>query len=100
VASSSSATTRSSGCNARWRRSSAIASSATGSSSTACRWSRAASTTAARTADGAGPDQAMAVAQVYSSRPVDIRVGEIELRLAETPAEVEAAQALRYRVFY
>ncbi|MBX6321848.1 MAG: GNAT family N-acetyltransferase [Rhodospirillaceae bacterium] len=42
----------------------------------------------------------MAIAQVYSSRPVDIRVGEIELRLAETPAEVEAAQALRYRVFY
>jgi putative hemolysin len=42
----------------------------------------------------------MAVAQVYSHRPVDIRVGEIELRLAETPGEVEAAQSLRYRVFY
>lgn len=42
----------------------------------------------------------MAVAQAYSGRPVDIRVGAIELRLAETPEEVEAAQALRYRIFY
>jgi putative hemolysin len=42
----------------------------------------------------------MALAQTYSTRPVDIRVGEIELRLAETAAEIEAAQALRYRVFY
>jgi L-ornithine Nalpha-acyltransferase len=43
----------------------------------------------------------MVVAETYSNaRPVDIRVGEIELRLAETPAEIEAAQALRYRVFY
>jgi putative hemolysin len=42
----------------------------------------------------------MAVAQAYSGRPVDIRVGAVELRLAETPAEIEAAQALRYRIFY
>jgi L-ornithine Nalpha-acyltransferase len=43
----------------------------------------------------------MAVAETYNTaRPVEIRVGEIELRLAETTAEIEAAQALRYRVFY
>jgi putative hemolysin len=28
------------------------------------------------------------------------RLGSLEVRLAETPAEVDAAQALRYRVFY
>jgi len=33
-------------------------------------------------------------------KPVDLRVGDLELRLAETPDEVEAAQGLRYRVFY
>jgi putative hemolysin len=33
-------------------------------------------------------------------RPVDLRVGDLEIRLAETEAEVAAAQALRYRVFY
>jgi putative hemolysin len=42
----------------------------------------------------------MAVAQADVARPVDIRVGDFELRLAETAAEIEAAQALRYRVFY
>src|SRR5690606_34612632 len=49
---------------------------------------------ARRSTDGAAGGSAMAVAQVDSGRPVDIRVGEIELRLAETAAEVEAAQAL------
>lgn len=33
-------------------------------------------------------------------KPVSIRVGDLELRLAESDEEVEAAQALRYRVFY
>ena len=42
----------------------------------------------------------MAVAQAYANRPVDIRVGDFELRLAETAAEIEEAQALRYRIFY
>jgi L-ornithine Nalpha-acyltransferase len=42
----------------------------------------------------------MAVAHSYDTAPVNIRVGELELRLAESDAEVEAAQALRYRVFY
>ena len=32
--------------------------------------------------------------------PVDIRAGSLEIRLAESTAEIEAAQALRYRVFY
>ena len=42
----------------------------------------------------------MAVAQAYANRPVDIRVGDFELRIAETAAEIEEAQALRYRIFY
>ena len=31
---------------------------------------------------------------------VDVRSGALQVRLAATPAEVDAAQALRYRVFY
>jgi L-ornithine Nalpha-acyltransferase len=42
----------------------------------------------------------MALAHSYDDRPVHIRTGDLELRLAETDAEIEAAQALRYRVFY
>lgn len=42
----------------------------------------------------------MALARIESSRPVEIRVGDIELRLAETHEEVAAAQRLRYQVFY
>ena len=34
------------------------------------------------------------------TRPVDLRIGDLEIRLAETEAEIAAAQALRYRVFY
>src|ERR1700742_1446683 len=33
-------------------------------------------------------------------RPVDLKVGDLEIRLAESEAEIAAAQALRYRVFY
>ncbi|TDI59379.1 MAG: GNAT family N-acetyltransferase, partial [Alphaproteobacteria bacterium] len=33
-------------------------------------------------------------------RPVSIRSRNLEARLAETEADVDAAQALRYRVFY
>jgi putative hemolysin len=33
-------------------------------------------------------------------RPVEVRVGSLEIRLAESPAEIAAAQQLRYRVFY
>ena len=42
----------------------------------------------------------MAVAHSDNGRPVDIRVGDLQLRLAETAAEIEAAQALRYHIFY
>jgi len=42
----------------------------------------------------------MAVAHSDTGRPVDIRVGDLQLRLAETAAEIEAAQALRYHIFY
>jgi len=33
-------------------------------------------------------------------RPVNVQVGNLHIRLAESEAEVDAAQALRYRVFY
>ncbi|WP_119461533.1 GNAT family N-acyltransferase [Rhodospirillaceae bacterium SYSU D60014] len=42
----------------------------------------------------------MAVAHLDKTKPVDIRVGDLQLRLAETRQEIEAAQALRYTVFY
>ncbi len=42
----------------------------------------------------------MVMPQIAGAKPVDIRVGDLELRLAETEAEVRAAQALRYIVFY
>jgi len=35
-----------------------------------------------------------------SARPVDLKIGDLEIRLAESDAEIAAAQALRYRVFY
>jgi len=35
-----------------------------------------------------------------ASRVVDIHSGPLEVRLAESAADVEAAQALRYRIFY
>jgi len=34
------------------------------------------------------------------TRFVDVRFGSLQVRLAETPGDIEAAQALRYRVFY
>lgn len=34
------------------------------------------------------------------SRVVDIRSGPLQVRLAETAADIDAAQALRYRIFY
>jgi putative hemolysin len=33
-------------------------------------------------------------------RVVDIVSGDLQVRLAETPADIDAAQALRYRIFY
>ncbi len=37
---------------------------------------------------------------VAADRPAPIVAGALEVRLAETDAEIDAAQALRYRVFY
>jgi len=42
----------------------------------------------------------MAVLDANRDRLVDVRAGDLWLRLAETQAEVEAAQSLRYRIFY
>jgi putative hemolysin len=42
----------------------------------------------------------MVLPEYASTRPVEVRVGDIEIRLAEGEEEVRAAQALRYRVFY
>jgi putative hemolysin len=42
----------------------------------------------------------MATAEILSDVFAPIHAGPLEVRLATTPAEVEAAQALRYRVFY
>ncbi|GAB4376529.1 MAG: GNAT family N-acetyltransferase [Kiloniellaceae bacterium] len=42
----------------------------------------------------------MSLAEAKSDRPVDVSGGNLRIRLAEDAAEVRAAQALRYRVFY
>jgi putative hemolysin len=42
----------------------------------------------------------MVMPQMVRAKPVEIRAGDIELRLAESEAEIRAAQTLRYRVFY
>jgi putative hemolysin len=42
----------------------------------------------------------MTAALAEPRRPVHVQAASLELRVAESPAEIEAAQALRYRVFY
>jgi L-ornithine Nalpha-acyltransferase len=42
----------------------------------------------------------MSLAEAKSDRPVDVSGGNLRIRLAEDIAEIRAAQALRYRVFY
>src|SRR5215510_11127396 len=93
VASLNSRTKKSRRCSGRLRRNSAFGWWIIGWSSTRCR-----STTRRR--HRSRRRERMAVAHSYETGPVNIRVGELELRLAESDAEVEAAQALRYRVFY
>ncbi len=39
-------------------------------------------------------------AEPPAGRPVDHRVGDLQIRLAESESEIAAAQELRYRVFY
>src|SRR5262245_11953323 len=42
----------------------------------------------------------MNAAAVEQERPVHLHLASLELRVAESTAEIEAAQTLRYRVFY
>jgi putative hemolysin len=42
----------------------------------------------------------MSLAEAKSHRPVDVSGGNLRIRLAEDVAEIRAAQALRYRVFF
>src|SRR3546814_18015674 len=42
----------------------------------------------------------MSLAEAKPDRPVDVVGGNLRIRLAEDAAEIRAAQALRYRVFY
>jgi putative hemolysin len=42
----------------------------------------------------------MTAALAEQQRPVHVQAASLELRVAENVAEIEAAQALRYRVFY
>ena len=42
----------------------------------------------------------MAIAEDYNLTPLNIILGNLEVRLAENNLEIDAAQALRYKVFY
>jgi L-ornithine Nalpha-acyltransferase len=48
----------------------------------------------------AEPSSAPKAASHALDRIVDLRSGPLQVRLAETPADIDAAQALRYRIFY
>ena len=42
----------------------------------------------------------MAELTSFDDGPVSVRAGSLEVRLSRSPEEIEAAQALRYRIFY
>ena len=42
----------------------------------------------------------MAVAENINSLSLNLKSGSLEVRLAENSLEIDAAQALRYKVFY
>ena len=42
----------------------------------------------------------MALTAYQEGSAVHVTAGQMEIRLAEAPEEVQAAQALRYRIFY
>ena len=42
----------------------------------------------------------MAVAENYNTLPINLKSGSLEVRLAENSLEIDAAQALRYQIFY
>jgi len=49
---------------------------------------------------GQGGLEAMALTAYQEGSAVHVTAGQMEIRLAEAPEEVQAAQALRYRIFY
>lgn len=51
-------------------------------------------------ASGAASDAAKNMENLQQPRIVDVKARDIEVRLAESEAEIDAALALRYRVFY
>ena len=42
----------------------------------------------------------MAVAENYNTLPISLKSGSLEVRLAENSLEIDAAQSLRYKIFY
>ena len=42
----------------------------------------------------------MAIAEDFNLNSISIRLGTLEVRLAENNVEIDAAQALRYKVFF
>ena len=42
----------------------------------------------------------MAIAEDYNLNSINISLGTLEVRLAENNVEIDAAQALRYKVFF
>ena len=41
----------------------------------------------------------MAVAENFNTLPINLKSGSLEVRLAENSLEIDAAQALRYKIF-
>jgi len=50
--------------------------------------------------DGADSESELLGPPISNREIVQVVAGDFEVRLAQTPAEIDAAQALRYRVFY
>ena len=42
----------------------------------------------------------MAVAENINTLPLNLKSGSLEVKLAENSLEIDAAQALRYKIFY
>ena len=42
----------------------------------------------------------MAIAEDFNLNSISISLGDLEVRLAENNVEIDAAQALRYKVFF
>ena len=97
------ATRRSRSCSARSRRGSATGWSTTGSNCSPCRSTKPDRAQEMTRRREARERIATAVADPVATHraPIDVCAsGTLQVRLAETTAEIDAAQALRYRVFY